>query len=317
MSSDTDPSNQDNNQSGDGNNPVTEKAPSQNRILKILLNQQDDDDYTSEHVAKLRTSPCAPPKPSGGTGDHKPNASSGNNMLLQLLNEKSDDDDEEARAGLKKRHELLQQLLKESDNDKKLQDHKSRDDDPLLRSLGFRNASPSSSQAEHALGLGQKRPGPDESGDMTVATKRLIEGTQVTSSATGTGPNNSTSKLWEKNRMLASLLAKQPTQPATIPPIPASVISATPQDKLPQVIDRNKQQQLAQLQQQQQPWAPNVQSMLNNPTANAVASARTPLQNQSRQLPRQATNVYLNQVRVFYNFLESFIESLRGKKIYS
>jgi hypothetical protein len=46
----------------------------------------------------------------------------------------------------------------------------------------------------------------------------------------------SNSKLWEKNKMLASLLAKQPSTPTTIPPIPASVISATPQDKLPRII---------------------------------------------------------------------------------
>lgn len=49
---------------------------------------------------------------------------------------------------------------------------------------------------------------------------------QVSSSGTST---NATSKLWERNKMLASLLAKQPPQPTTIPPIPASVISATPQ----------------------------------------------------------------------------------------
>lgn len=35
--------------------------------------------------------------------------------------------------------------------------------------------------------------------------------------------------------MLASLLAKQPSSTPIIPPIPASVISATPQDKLPRV----------------------------------------------------------------------------------
>lgn len=53
------------------------------------------------------------------------------------------------------------------------------------------------------------------------------------------GPTSS-SKLCEKNKMLASLLAKQPSS-TPIPPIPASVISATPQDKLPRVNDiRNK-----------------------------------------------------------------------------
>lgn len=39
--------------------------------------------------------------------------------------------------------------------------------------------------------------------------------------------------------MLASLLAKQPTNHQPIPPIPASVISATPQEKLPKITDPN------------------------------------------------------------------------------
>lgn len=41
----------------------------------------------------------------------------------------------------------------------------------------------------------------------------------------------------ERNKMLASLLAKQPSSnPQVIPPVPASVISATPQEKLPRII---------------------------------------------------------------------------------
>lgn len=108
----------------------------------------------------------------------------------------------------------------------------SRDDDPLLRSLGFRAATPSPSQSgEHShqatSQVGQKRPGED--GNMNMAVKRPMDGShQVSSSGTGVS-SNATSKLWEKNKMLASLLAKQPSQPTTIPPIPASVISATPQ----------------------------------------------------------------------------------------
>lgn len=43
------------------------------------------------------------------------------------------------------------------------------------------------------------------------------------------------SKLREKNKMLASLLAKDPP-PTAIPAIPASVISAMPQDKLVSII---------------------------------------------------------------------------------
>lgn len=61
--------------------------------------------------------------------------------------------------------------------------------------------------------------------------------------------------------MLASLLAKQPANNQPIPPVPAHVITATPQEKLPKIADVNKaiQQQMGvgqvqstQSQQQQQ-----------------------------------------------------------------
>lgn len=53
------------------------------RILKILLNQQDEDDYHSEH--KVRTSPSNMPKPSI---EHS--KSYGNNMLLQVIDSLAD-----------------------------------------------------------------------------------------------------------------------------------------------------------------------------------------------------------------------------------
>lgn len=43
-------------------------------------------------------------------------------ICFKLLNEKNDDEDEEARAGLKKRNELLQQLLKDQDDERKVQE---------------------------------------------------------------------------------------------------------------------------------------------------------------------------------------------------
>ncbi|XP_032453114.1 nuclear receptor coactivator 3 isoform X10 [Nasonia vitripennis] len=297
--------------------PEADKPSQTNRILKILLNQQDEDDYhSSEHAGPkaMRNSPGQQVQPKHSPHEHKPNVGPSNNMLLQLLNEKNDDDDEETRAGMKKRNELLTQLLKEPEDEKKVLDQKNRDDDPLLRSLGFRNNSPSSSQSDHSSGsvgltTGQKRP--VEDGEMNVAVKRAMDGSQVTSTASSSssGSSNNPSKLWEKNRMLASLLAKQPTQPATIPPIPASVISATPQDKLPRVLDRSKQQQQQHQQQhqqqqqqqqhqqqQQQPWT-SMQSVGSNSTTTTATSARTPMQNQSRQLPRQPTNTYLTHLQ--------------------
>lgn len=165
------------------------ESQNKHRILKILLNQQDEDDFHPEHNNKVRTSPSNMPKPSM---EHS-KSSLGNNMLLQvnhsiiailfpsglvvslaflkfssvcicrsadmskksvdrsirpsisipyvvsrksfflrlhsiqficfkLLNEKNDDEDEEARAGLKKRNELLQQLLKDQDDERKVQE---------------------------------------------------------------------------------------------------------------------------------------------------------------------------------------------------
>ncbi|KAK0179922.1 hypothetical protein PV327_005620 [Microctonus hyperodae] len=211
---------------GSSSNNDTENQ-NDHRILKILLNQQDEDDYHSEHSGKVRPNPNAIPKPPSDQNK----SSLGNNMLLQLLNEKNDDDDD-TRAGLKKQNELLQQLLKDPDEERKMQEQKSRDDDSLLRSLGFRSSTPPSSQSsDHVHGgssqSGQKRPGED--GDINMAVKRPMDGTHQVSSSGSSTTSQTPSKLWERNKMLASLLAKEPSQPTIIPPIPASVISATPQ----------------------------------------------------------------------------------------
>ncbi|KAL1124276.1 hypothetical protein AAG570_002046 [Ranatra chinensis] len=200
-------------------------------ILKGLLNQEDDD---SHH-------------------HHAP--STANNMLLKLLNEKSDDDDVEARAGLKKQNELLQQLLKEDE----------KNDDPLFKNLVFRTSggSPGSGGNNSMDSVGRARKRPSEEGDDSGGGVGTLLDSLPPSSGAGSNPGGGSStssggnsKLWEKNKMLASLLAKQPSTPATIPPIPASVISATPQDKLPRLIKQSQsteqQQQQSQQQQQQQ-----------------------------------------------------------------
>lgn len=61
-------------------------------------------------------------------------------------------------------------------------------------------------------------------------------------SPSGSQAQVTNSKLRERNKMLASLLAKDPP-PTAIPAIPASVISATPQDKLVTIIKHQQQQQ--------------------------------------------------------------------------
>lgn len=135
------------------------------------------------------------------------------------MNEKSDDDDPETR-GIKKQSELLQELLKGPDEDRKPLQHNNTtsQDDHLLRSLGFTNSPASPSR---------KRPHDDSDSDHF--NKRLSDGTHVSSSAPSTSTSNS-SKLSQKNKMLASLLAKQPSSNAPITPLPARLISATPQE---------------------------------------------------------------------------------------
>lgn len=60
---------------------------------------------------------------------------------------------------------------------------------------------------------------------------------------------------------------------------------------MPRVAERMKQQQ-------QQPWnISGMQSVGSTATTSVATSARTPLQNQSRQLPRQPTNIYLSQIQ--------------------
>lgn len=68
--------------SEDSQDNTNSDADNQNkhRILKILLNQQDDDDYHSEH--KVRTSPSNMSK--SGNMEHS-KSSLGNNMLLQVI----------------------------------------------------------------------------------------------------------------------------------------------------------------------------------------------------------------------------------------
>ncbi|XP_020277820.1 nuclear receptor coactivator 1-like isoform X10 [Pseudomyrmex gracilis] len=295
--------------------------PNDHRILKILLNQQDEDDYHTEH--KIRsTIPSNVPK---SNMEHS-KSSLGNHMLLKLLNEKNDDEDEDTRAGMKKRNELLQQLMKDQDEDRKLQEQQNREDSSshrrdessLLRSLGFGNTTPSPSQSGDHTGLGstqvgQKRPGEDDS--TNVAPKRSTDGSHQVSSS-GPPPSATASKLWEKNKMLASLLAKEPQPVTTLPvAIAKTVIDSMPQATPPNLLQQQNQQQSQQQQQsqkqqqpqkqqqqqqqqQQQSWTGgSMQVGSNNAiTTTAIGTSARPLQSQSRQLPRQATNTYLSHM---------------------
>lgn len=68
--------------------------------------------------------------------------------------------------------------------------------------------------------------------------------------------SGNSSRLWEKNKMLASLLAKQPPQATTIPPIPTSLLQAQPNVRLPKVIDSTVASPMPMQQQQHKVVAP-------------------------------------------------------------
>lgn len=190
-----------------------------------------------------------------------------NVFILQLLNEKNDDDDLEKKVGLKNQSELLQQLLK--DEDRKTQEVPQNPDDHLLRSLGFNTPSPSTGDP----GRARKRPSDEQE---EVVVKRPPDPVHVTSS----GPTAGNSKLCERNKMLASLLAKQPNTHTPIPPIPASVISATPQDKLPRVNDIRKN---------------NYGAMIGGPQT-PTSQPNQDTRQRTRMPGRPPTTSYLNQM---------------------
>ncbi|XP_049822907.1 nuclear receptor coactivator 1 isoform X2 [Aethina tumida] len=232
------------------------------RILKELLKQDDDDGARNDNRTSPRGHHMSRPMQSNMEQQKTSSSTNGNNMLRQLLNDKNDDDDLEAKAGVKKKSELLQQLLKtERDVD---DDKNASQDDNLLQSLGFSSR-------------GKKRPSDDREDN---PNKRNPDGTQVSSSG------QTTSKLWESNKMLAQLLAQQPKNHQPIPPIPASEITATPQDKLPRITDQNAMNKSLQMNMM------NQQNIMNN---SRMAAARMP----NRAPP--TTNYLSNQLQAPVN----------------
>ncbi|CAH1183759.1 unnamed protein product [Phaedon cochleariae] len=255
------------------NNNNENDDKNKDRILKELLNQQDEDGGRNDSRGSPRgvpgrplAGPSEPPKASASS-------SGNNNMLRQLLNDKSDDDDIESRAGVKKKGELLQQLLKperEGDDDKRndLQCH----DDALMRSLGF-PSSPSSNR-------GRKRSIEDRD-------HKSSDGPQVTSS------------LQERNKMLALLLATEPPNHQPIPPIPQSIISATPQEKLPRITDPNKAISMA-LNQNAMNNRSNINRMPGRPPQNStyinsVLSPNNIQRNNNQQINQVNSSCYPSQ----------------------
>lgn len=112
--------------------------------------------------------------------------------------------------------------------------------------MGFRILSPTSPDS-HNMGRKRNSISGDDENDRPPLKRTNIPGNsgpsvlESLSSPSGSqGGQVTNSKLRERNKMLASLLAKDPP-PTAIPAIPASVISATPQDKL--VVNNSIKQQ--------------------------------------------------------------------------
>ncbi|CAH1102435.1 unnamed protein product [Psylliodes chrysocephalus] len=228
------------------------------RILKELLNQPDEESLRNDNRGSPRGSLSRAGSIAGQSEPPKSSSSTGNDMLRKLLNDKSDDDDLESRAGMKKKSELLQQLLKpdrDGDDDKK--NDLQCNDDTLMRSLGF-PSSPTDRSRKRSI----------DDKDDNLNNKRSSDGSQVSSSGTSTG-----NSLRERNKMLASLLAKKPPNLQNIPQLPASVISATPQEKLPRISDPNK----------------SIQMVMNQNMNNSRMGV-----NRMPGRPSQQTNNYLN-----------------------
>lgn len=102
-------------------------------------------------------------------------------------------------------------------------------EDTILKGIGFLSSPSSPPDSANRL---RKRPS-EEIDENGIPTKKI---TILDSIPPPPPVPTANSKLQEKNKMLASLLAKQPSTPATIPHLPPSVISATPQDRLPKLM---------------------------------------------------------------------------------
>ena len=121
----------------------TQQQQHDNRILKGLLNQDDEEDSAGMASSVDRFGLGRPQPADGGK-----TALGGNNMLHKLLNERSDDDIEE-RMGMRKQNELLKKLLKDPDEDQPHHDHTYQErEEQLLKSLGFPSPSQPQSQPQ-------------------------------------------------------------------------------------------------------------------------------------------------------------------------
>ncbi|VVC34781.1 Myc-type, basic helix-loop-helix (bHLH) domain,PAS fold,PAS domain [Cinara cedri] len=221
-------------------------------ILKGLLNP---DDMTCPSPDVETANPSTPSSPANiqasQNNSHLNDISTANtshnnnNMLLKLLNDKSQHEDKSInQSGIKNENEFLEELLKEeniiSQHTNMLEQNEHSNENLIFKSMGLR-LLPQTSPEMH----NRKRnslSGDDENDQPPLKRSSGNLGPSVLDSISSpSGPQVSqvtNSKLRERNKMLASLLAENPT-PTAIPSIPASVISATPQDKLGSIIKQH------------------------------------------------------------------------------
>jgi hypothetical protein len=117
--------------------------------------------------------------------------------------------------------------------------------------------------------------------------------------------SGNSSRLWEKNKMLASLLAKQPPQAQTIPPIPTSLLQAQPNVRLPKVIDPPAMQQQQKAVAPQQPAAQQQQAPLE---ATAGPSGRMEAAADSSSVTRGWDSVSSANDEMLSDILDQVIE---------
>ncbi|XP_059617305.1 nuclear receptor coactivator 2 isoform X2 [Phlebotomus argentipes] len=234
-----------------------------NRILKGLLNAEEDKDAANPAYGKMNTGAGPVRMPPGRQRPVPESKSNNNNMLLQLLNDKSDEDDPEAR-GNRVPSELLRQLQKEDTPKEHNHGNQQIGNEELIQLLRFQGND-----------YGRKRSSnePDEGG----AAKRSEE---------------KPSLLREKNKMLASLLANPSKAPTTVLPSTAMQVKIIP-DITPSSINsrvtNNQQQHLTNN---------NTIMSNNNTSSNNQKQIVQPL-NQVRPPPpsiRKPSDVYLNQM---------------------
>ncbi|RZF48669.1 hypothetical protein LSTR_LSTR015762, partial [Laodelphax striatellus] len=244
---------------GGGGSSDKEEASDSRRLRKLLTNRRTSSVDSNDGCHKILKNLL------DKDDEQQPKAASsgGNHMLLKLLNDKNDVNDLEARVNQRTQEELLQ-LLKDEENSTKCEmqtddaalhhhhhphphPHHHRQKRPSEEgddssSCGSGGGGGGGAAKRPSLSVLDTLPSPSPSpATPSSSSSHLHHQHQhhhplhpVTSSNGGGGGKNS--NLWEKNKMLASLLAKQPPTPTTIPHIPASIISATPQDKLPRIV---------------------------------------------------------------------------------